>query len=189
MPRAIGLDMTKTKPSTFAIVATEFYKAFEPAKRDATGETFYRLKDGSPQWMTDAIHAAHDALAGGRMPDDWVYDACRGIASDLDDLEPADAQSALDEMHEIADSQVDVYTSALTKWLASHSDNIALCDEACEELGSDDTDTIKRISLGQYHAYELIGAALIGVFETESDERDSGALDEDVVDAGETEGE
>lgn len=60
--------------STVQQLAAEAYGCFETAERQ-DGETFWRLKDGSPEWVTDLVLNAH----GDFLPDDWRY-ACIGAA-------------------------------------------------------------------------------------------------------------
>ena len=43
--------------------------AFETFKRSDEGRTLYRLRDGSPDWMTQPCHKAHADM----LPDDWRY--------------------------------------------------------------------------------------------------------------------
>lgn len=166
--------MTKSKPTTFAKLSTEFYKAFVRKTRDDK-TVFYSLVEGSPEWMTDAVRAAHEAL-DGRFPDDWTYDACHTILSTLDDYGCVDGDVARENMHEIADGAVDVYNTARYAWLAMHTGNADLCDEAVSELGGDPEASIAdRIGLGQYLAYTRIGEALIGAITEQVEAQDENA--------------
>ena len=58
--------------------AAAFAGAFVRKERD-NGEAFYCLADGSPEWMSDAIRAAHDG--GEMLPNDWSYRFAEGMAS------------------------------------------------------------------------------------------------------------
>lgn len=160
--------MATEDKTPFRRALAEFSAACETAKRD-DGKSFVSLRDGSPQWMTDAIHAAHNAI-DGRLPNDWIYEACESVASTMDGYSADDADGMRENDHEICDGLVDVYNSARLAWLADHLGNADLCDEACRELGSPDADTFDRIGLGQFMAYTRIFNALIDAFTERADE-------------------
>lgn len=95
------------------------------------------------------------------MPDDWTYQHCSLIANAIaTDYPDATGASDIDEC-ELCNPLVDIYNADLTRWLASHLDNLALCDEAQSEgLVPEDADMCKRISVGQYVALTRICDAL-----------------------------
>jgi len=143
-------------------LASRLASALEEATRES-GETFLRLRPGSPGWMRDAVQAAH----GDMMPEDWRYDFIRRAAwgiADADDL---------DDSFEWADSAVDVYNSALCRWLASHSSRPGYCDEAREELG-EARDIMNIIQWGQMaelrEVWDLIVSALRDIAEDEDED-------------------
>lgn len=155
--------------STFSEVCTEFYKAFTRENP----RNVWSLKEGSPEWMRDAIREAH---WDSRLPDDWIYESCRGLLSDMSDRDSVDG----DDMHEICDGHVDIYTSVLTAWLASHTYNLALCDEAVKEgLASEDSDMETRIKSAQYMALTYIFGALQSAIESEVESRDESMAEAD----------
>jgi hypothetical protein len=57
------------------------------------GVLFCKLRDGSPQWMTDAIHAAH----GDIMPLDWIYEHCSRIVDMMTEYEPEQWDDSVSE--------------------------------------------------------------------------------------------
>lgn len=140
--------------------AAEAYACFESAVRDDDEPDttyFVRLKDGSPEWVRDLVHAAH---GDDFLPDDyrykWTMEACEFIA-DADD--PEDAGS------DFADLAVNVYTSDRLQWLASNLQRPGYCDEAMREYGSTEVGAfsgiVDLIGLGQYaEAYEVYGLVL-----------------------------
>ena len=141
-----------TTTMTVSELAGEAGGYFETAKR-LNGDDFTRTKDGTPEWVKELVYKAH----GDLLPDDWRY-AC--VAAALEHLSDEDADPD-DGRHEFADAYVDVYTSALTAWLGSNVYRPGYCDEAAKELGSSDSDTLKRIQLGQYaEAEEVYGLVL-----------------------------
>lgn len=148
--------------TTFQTVAREFANAFT---RDNPRQV-WSLKDDSPNWMRDAIRDAH---SDGRMPDDWIYESCRAIVDSIAEYDSADECDTC----EIADSQVDIYTSELCAWLAMHSGNLEACNEAVSEgLCPDDADMVKRMQTGQYILLDRACAALIAAIDAQADERD-----------------
>ncbi len=165
--------MSKT---TFQIVLAEFAGAFESAKRDSSGEKFYRLQEGCPSWLKDStvMRDVHEAL-DGRLPDDWTYEHTMRCAGSLDEHDPEDAEAAREAMHEVCDGLVDDYSSARYQWLAAHGGNAALVDEGCEELSCETGDITERIGIGQYYALCRIANAVIDACEVEAGERDENA--------------
>lgn len=146
----------------FQIFATEFLNAFT----NDNPRKVWCLKDDAPEWMRDAIRDAH---FDGRMPDDWIYEHARAIVSQLADLEAPDG----DTQHEICDGLVDVYTSDLTAWLALHTGNVELCDEAQREgLTTEGATLVQRIQAAQYMALTYICGALVGAIESHAAEAD-----------------
>lgn len=111
------------------IVADALYNAFHTDTRD-NGETFYKLREDAPEWMRDAIRAAHDAV--DEMPDDDVYECCRDAAGFLSDW----SDWGGDVPGEFADGQVSAYNAERIEWLAKKPlKRGPLCDEAAEEYG------------------------------------------------------
>lgn len=143
---------------TRAALAQKLYKAFCTGTRSKAmgGGTFYKLRSNAPQWMTDAIREAHDR--GDILPNDWIYDQCHTIASNMSDTDPADWE---DSVGEWADSGVDIYNSDRSRWLGSHGAFASIVDEAVSELGHSDQGLIGDIGLGQYYMIERIAQVLI----------------------------
>jgi hypothetical protein len=117
--------MTADK-TTIQALAAEMSKAFETAIRPTSGETFRKLKDDAPPWMTTVCRKAHDD--GNILPDDWRYilieEAVDALAVHDD---PDDARSSLEP---------DIYTSDLTAWLDSRNSRVEYLSEALTEYGS-----------------------------------------------------
>jgi hypothetical protein len=91
-------------------------RAFESRTRD-NGEHYVCLTDGSPDWMTDVVRAAHDD--GSILPDDWIFATVMSAAEFI-----ADADDPDDGAHEWADAEVDVYTHDLMAWAARNVDAV-----------------------------------------------------------------
>lgn len=155
--------------TTFQTVATEFYKAFT---RENPREV-WALVESAPKWMYDAMVDAH---FDGRLPDDWIYEHARLIIGELSERESPDG----DDVHEICDSLVDIYTSALASWLGDNARNVELCDEAQREgLLAADATMEQRIQAAQYMALTHIAGALLSAIEAQASERADVRADED----------
>lgn len=160
---------------TFRAIMGELAEAFvEDTRTD--GSKFVRLRDGHPEWMRDAVREAH----GDWMPNDRHYNAIRAMAEGLSErtfeAETWDGFDAAvcDACHELADSQVDDYTSALLLWLAEAPGALDACDEAAEEgLVDASADMETRIKCGQYRWYEQIGQTICRVLDGELSAREA----------------
>lgn len=144
--------------------ARAFYAAFVSKQRD-NGETYFYLRDGSPEWMRDAIFEAHQAVGEGMQ--DEVYEACRDAAEHLADCDDWD-----DGAHEFADGAVSVYDAERVAWLSGHSTaRGAMVDEACKEFGIASTATLSdRIAAGWYEWNRLIYEAVRSACEEAADD-------------------
>lgn len=136
--------------ATIATLASEAYDAMETRTRD-DGTNYVTTKDDAPQWVQDLAHDAH----GTMLPDDWRYDAIHSVLSALS------CGADEDDPGEIADTLVDTYTGDRLRWLASHMDRVAYCDDAAEEFGAPDCGIVERIGWGQYmEASEIVGSVV-----------------------------
>jgi hypothetical protein len=130
----------------------EMYAAFESDKRN-DGDMFYKLKSGSPEWMTDVIHAVH----GDKLPDDTVYEMIYEAISRLIEL---DDDATDDDMTEaIYEMEPDPYTSNLTAWLNKRADHVYYLTEALEQM--DIKDGFQALSAAQKIQMDEIGSALV----------------------------
>jgi hypothetical protein len=89
---------------TLQALAREMSLAFETATRTSSGESFRKLRDGSPEWMTTVCRMAHDDAR--LLPDDWRYAFIEEAVDALAEHENADEA--------LASLEPDVYTSDLT---------------------------------------------------------------------------
>jgi hypothetical protein len=159
--------------ATVMQLALELSQAFEGATR-ANGDEIRKLKDGSPEWMTDVVHAAH----GDMMPDDWRYNAIEDAADRISELD--DPDDAGDAMTEYCDS-ADAYNGRLVQWLASNLTRACYVEDAMTEFGtcginSREPDFFQLLRMGQYQeraeVWSLLTAALT---ELANDDDDSDA--------------
>lgn len=141
--------------ATVQEMATLLAGAFETRHRP-DGETFTALRDDAPEWMRDAVHAAH----GDMLPDDGIFRMCESAAECI-----AEADDPEDAAHEWADGEVSCYHAARVAWLAAAPiTRLGRCDDALEEHGSDAARGVSDlIALGWYtEARDVFGAILGG---------------------------
>lgn len=153
--------MTTTKQ---AEIAKQLADAFIADDRE-DGTRFYKLRDGSPQWMTDAIHAAH----GDILPLDWIYEQCHCVADKMTEYEPEQWD---DSVSEWADSLVDVYNIDRARWLALDLEIANFVDEAVEEFGHSDQGVFGDIGMGQYKLLEQIAYAMLNAVNEQAEAAD-----------------
>jgi hypothetical protein len=125
---------------------------FETKKRD-NGETFVTLSDATPQWLKDAVKAAHQ----DDPANDWIYQQSQAaytaaLSGDLTE----------DSAHEYADGQVDIYTANLARWYADMclSTTYANAEWQAEDA-THDGDISKRIATIQFYAIEYIAHVIL----------------------------
>lgn len=151
---------------TIGTLAGELYDALETRSR-TDGEEFICLKNGSPAWMSAAVHVAH----GGSMPADAVYDFIQQCASAISDVAAADESEARDAVNQI---EPDVYTGHLTAWLAQNSNHVQYLSEVLKENeGIEDGTMLLRLAQ-QKHIHEvgdLLVTALQSHLERKEDEQ------------------
>lgn len=154
---------------TIKDLASQFSQAFVGAER-TNGDKFRKLRDGSPQWMRDVCLAAH----GDMMPDDWRYEFIEAAADAIAECESDDPSEAIDTI------EVDIYTSDLTRWLASRTDRYGYCDEFMEEFGGDFKDTVSLIAGGQeWERREVFNLVLDALRDLASDDDESEEPDDE----------
>lgn len=150
--------------TTLHEAATQLSDAFETRTR-ANGEVFKCLKDGSPEWIEEAVQSAH----GDMMPNDWSYRLISHIASSIDEYA---SDNDIDELRdldsEIIDRAIPVYTRDQLDWLSSNLERLGYCDQAREDgLVAEDSDMDARIVAGIYLECSEIFATLLDALEAQ----------------------
>lgn len=129
--------------NALAKAAQEFVNAFEVRHRD-NGQAFHCLKDGTPQWISDAVYRAHED--GDLMPNDWTYRLVGNIALEMAERMNGgfwdDDYTALDE---IADYVTPSYNHEALDWLASHAFRVHRVDELIKNDGFPEPGLISAI--------------------------------------------
>lgn len=127
---------------------------FEKKTRD-DGSVFVTLADNRPDWLYDAVYDAHQ----GDPPCDWIYAECEAAADAIDDESLTDE----DDLHEHADSRVDIYTKELFRWQADMclTSTYSYAEERASELGTETKDMVKAVMALQYCAIETIANTIL----------------------------
>lgn len=126
----------------------------------SNGEGFYSLADGAPEWMQDAVYAAH----GDMLPDDWRYRIIRGAATALAGGDDPD------DPYLFADEFVPHQTADRLSWLSSHAYRASYVDDAVADLGHSDCGVIGDIGMGIYEeAAEVFGLLVSALAELDED--------------------
>lgn len=135
--------------------AQQAFDSFELAFRTEDDSSEYvRVREGSPQWVVDMVREAH----GDMFPDDFKYRCVWGAVECI-----AEADDPEDAAHEWAEAFIDVYTSNLLTWAASHLARVGYCDSAMEERDNiwPDGGFAEVLAMGQYdEAREVYDACL-----------------------------
>jgi hypothetical protein len=135
---------------------------FVTGKRD-NGESFTTLRDDRPEWLQDAVREAH----AGDFPNDWIYSECRAACEAIDAGDLSDD----DNLHEHADSRVDVYTRHLYQWAADFclSDTWANAESEADDMGTEGS-ALQRITTVQYCARATIARIMLSAAQENDDD-------------------
>jgi hypothetical protein len=101
---------------------------FETRKRES-GESFVTLTDDRPEWLHDAVMAAHD----DELPNDWRYETCRDIVQALAELD--DDADMDDAPWQIADMLTPAYNAQRVGWLADDLRRVSYIDDVMQDMG------------------------------------------------------
>lgn len=125
------------------------------SKQRDDGSVYWTTRDDRPEWLQELIRKAH----AGYLPDDWKYEF---ILSALHIIADSDEDNYSESL---ADS-IDVYTSELTKWLASHIDRVNYVNESLQVMDKPD-DLITLVSNAQYLEREEVFYSVLSSLEKE----------------------
>lgn len=145
--------------NTLHTLARQMSQSFESGTRSTTGETFRRLKDDSPEWMTTVCRRAHDDAR--LLPDDWRYSFIEEVVDALAEHEDVDdARSRLEP---------DIYTHDLTAWLHSLIGRVYYLDEALTEFGGF-SNGFQLLAAAQMLEKDEVFHQVVAAFEEQLDE-------------------
>lgn len=147
--------------NTFQRNAANLAAAFELRERYAhttAPESFFVLKDGSPEWMVEAVRSAHD----DELPNDWRFEICSQIAEWITENDFEDADTASDESLDFASDAADHCTPDLMFWLKDVNGRHQYCDQFLEDNGKDSFDNfLSLVIAGQTLAIESMVSDIV----------------------------
>lgn len=147
-------------------LAREMHAAIISQTRDS-GETFLLVAPGSPQWMTDAVKAAHNK--GEMMPDDTRYEYIHDSLERLIEVADEDPDATYRDLVEAGqDWEPDCYQADLLKWVGSHGMRWWYCDQVMSE-GTSGTDFSQIIRRAQVVERCEVYNQLLGALEFQAD--------------------
>ncbi len=115
---------------TLVALARQFANAFQEVPRP-DGGTMVRVRARSPEWVKVVVREAHQQ--GAMLPDDTRYRFLMALAPKI--AEALEASDATEPQDLDLESEVDVYTSQLLAWLASHPERLGYVDQVLHEMG------------------------------------------------------
>ena len=149
-----------TEEATLETIAEEAASYFERATRP-DGDPFTRLKDDRPEWVYEAVYAAH---GGDLLPDDYRY---KWSEEAFDAIAEGDTEAS-DGFEE-----PDVYTSNLLEWVSSNLSRVGYVDEAVEEFGGEPGGLADQLMLGQAAERREVFEAIFEACEEQLAEREA----------------
>lgn len=112
-------------------LAQEVLNHLEHGTRDG-GESYIYLKSAKAGWQQDLVQDAHNDM----MPDDFKYLFVWDVLNNIVDHEDGTPLCTFqDLLNEWADSDIDVYTHDLIKWMGSNLTRLGYCDDAAKDWG------------------------------------------------------
>ncbi len=115
---------------------------FERRER-SDGSEFVALCDGAPDWVRDAVYAAHDDEA----PNDWRYAACFNVVCSFDEFAVSPGERVPEDLrHTITDDVNCVYYRAadVLEWTAGNVTRTGYASDWYEEMGGPDPVSVVR---------------------------------------------
>lgn len=124
----------------FTLALSQLLSSFEVSSRE-NGSSFLRLSSGSPEWMSDAVMAAHD----GELPNDSRYELIRDCLQALSEDGVESQEEALEASLQLSLDLVPTFNGDLLQWFSELPRRLGDCDEALNQ---------ERVS--QLTAYEVL---------------------------------
>ena len=126
----------------------------------------WALKDDAPDWLRDAVYAAH----GGSLPDDRTYELCRDAMCWINEN---DGEPSEDDIHAEADNAVPVYNSERAAWLAEDASRFEEIDSVAAEFGSESASTFDKIGMAMFAEIEGVYRTLFDAWSEYADSIES----------------
>lgn len=148
----------------FSLALSQLLSSFERASRP-DGSSHLRLSSGSPQWMTDAVMAAHDE----ELPNDSRYELIRDCLQALSDDGVESLEEALEASLELSRDLAPTLTGELLQWFSDMPRRLGDCDEALAQERVLELNSYEILSKGFRIAAEEVISSLADSLEDASD--------------------
>lgn len=148
----------------FALAISQLLSSFKESSR-TDGSKYLTLSAGSPDWMSEAIMAAHH----GELPNDSRYQLIRDCLQALSDDGVENLQEALDDSYELARDLVPLCTGELLQWFSFLPGRLGDCDEVLSQGRVSELTTYEILSEGFRLAAEEVISSLADSLEDASD--------------------
>ena len=148
----------------FALAISQLLSSFKESSR-TDGSKYLTLSAGSPDWMSEAIMAAHH----GELPNDSRYQLIRDCLQALSDDGVENLQEALDDSYELARDLVPLCTGELLQWFSFLPCRLGDCDEALNQSRVSELTTYEILSEGFRLAAEEVISSLADSLEDAAD--------------------
>lgn len=145
--------------ASFNTAAKLLSSSFEAKTRD-DGSPFIALTSTCPDWVSDAVRAAHE----DELPNDERYALIRSASDSIADQCFDDADDARESIWELANDLVPCYTSEILSWFADNVSRLADCD-ITEDMGGENLTVYDLLTLGYKKAAENVLGILIEAIE------------------------
>lgn len=148
----------------FSSALNQFLLSFEKCSR-YDGSEFLKLSSVSPEWMTEAVRAAHD----GELPNDSRYKLIRDCLQALSDDGVESQEEALENSLQLSKDLAPTYTGELLQWFSEMPGRLGDCDEALDQGRVLELTSYEIITEGFRLAAEEVISSLADSLEDASD--------------------
>jgi len=148
----------------FALAISQLLSSFKESSR-TDGSKYLILSAGSPDWMSEAIMAAHH----GELPNDSRYQLIRDCLQALFDDGVESQEEALDASYELARDLVPLCTGELLQWFSFLPGRLGDCDEVLSQGRVSELASYEILSQGFRLAAEEVISSLADSLEDAAD--------------------
>lgn len=150
--------------SRFALALSQLLSSFKRSSR-SDGSHHWILAPSSPEWMSEAVLAAHDE----ELPNDSRYELIRDCLQALSDDGAESQEEALEASLELSRDLVPTFTGDLLQWFSGMPRRLGDCDEALDQGRVLELNSYEILSEGFRLAAEEVISSLADSLEDAAD--------------------
>jgi len=158
------LPIALKQVTRFSAALSQLLSSFERSSR-SDGSQFWTLSADSPEWMTEAVRAAHDE----ELPNDSRYELIRDCLQALSDDGVQSLEDALNDSTELSVDLVPTFTGELLQWFSEMPRRLGDCDEALHQERVSELSSYEILSEGFRLAAEEVISSLADSLEDAAD--------------------